>query len=52
MTWPEACMTVLLVSFTIGRALAPRTAFSYLSAVKKYLENEGVDTKFFILVDP
>ena len=40
-------MTVLLVSFTIGRALAPRTASSYLSAVKKYLENEGVDTKFF-----
>ncbi len=35
MTWPEACMTVLLVSFTTGRALAPRTASSYLSAVKK-----------------
>jgi hypothetical protein len=47
MTWPEACMTVLLVSFTIGRALAPRTVSSYLSAVKKYLENEGVDTNFF-----
>ena len=47
MTWPEACMTILLVSFTIGRALAPRTVSSYLSAVKKYLENEGVDTKFF-----
>jgi hypothetical protein len=40
-------MTILLVSFTIGRALAPRTVSSYLSAVKKYLENEGVDTKFF-----
>ncbi len=40
-------MTILLVSFTIGRALAQRTVSSYLSAVKKYLENEGVDTKFF-----
>jgi hypothetical protein len=40
-------MTILLVSFTIGRALAPRTVSSYLSAVKEYLENEGVDTKFF-----
>ena len=47
MTWPETCMTVLLTSFTTGRALAPRTAASYLSAVKKYLENQGVDTKFF-----
>jgi hypothetical protein len=40
-------MTILLVSFTIGRALAPRTVSSYLSAVKNYLENQGVDTKFF-----
>ena len=47
MTWPEACMTVLLTSFTVGRALGPRTAASYLSAVKKYFENQGVDTTFF-----
>jgi len=47
MTWPDACMIVLLTTFTTGRALAPRTASSYLSAVKKYLENQGVDTKFF-----
>lgn len=40
-------MIVLLTTFTTGRALAPRTASSYLSAVKKYLENQGVDTKFF-----
>ena len=47
MTWPEACMTVLLTSFTIGRMLAPQTAASYLSAVKKYFETQGVDTTFF-----
>ena len=47
MTWPEACMTVLLTSFTVGRALAPQTAASYLSAVKKYFENQVVDTTFF-----
>ena len=47
MTWPEACMTVLLTSFTIGRALAPQTAASYPSTVKKYFENQGVYTTFF-----
>ena len=47
MTCAEACMTVLLTSFTVGRALAPRTAASYLSAVKKCFENQGVDTTFF-----
>ena len=48
MTLPEACMmTVYLTSFTVGRALASLTASSYLSAVKKYLENQGVDTNFF-----
>ena len=46
MTWPKACMTVLLTSFTVSRALAPRTASLYLSAVKKYFENQGVDTTF------
>jgi hypothetical protein len=46
-TWPEACMVALLASFTEGRPLAPRTTSSYLSAVKKYLENQGVDTRFF-----
>ena len=40
-------MIVLLTSFTMGRALASQTASSYLSAVKKYLENQGVDTNFF-----
>ena len=47
-TLPEAGMTVLITSFTVGSALAPRTTLSYLSsAVEKYLENQGVDTNFF-----
>jgi hypothetical protein len=47
MMWPEAYMTVLLTSFTVEGALAPQTAASYLSAVKKYFENQGVDTTLF-----
>jgi len=47
-TWPEACMVALIASFTQGpRPLAPRTTSSYMSGVKKYLENQGVDTTFF-----
>ena len=40
-------MVALLASFTTGRALAPRTTSSYMSAVKKFLQNQGVDTSFF-----
>ena len=46
-TWPEACMVILLTSFTEGRVLAPRTTSTYMSAIKKYLQNQGVDTAFF-----
>ena len=47
MTWPEACMAVLLTFFTVGNTLAPRTVSSYLSAVKKYLEDQATDIRFF-----
>jgi hypothetical protein len=40
-------MVALLASFTTGRALAPRTTSSYMSSVKKFLPNQGVDTSFF-----
>ena len=47
LTWPEACIVILLVSFTEpGQTVAPRTAGVYVSAVRKYLQNNGVDTKF------
>ena len=47
LTWPEACIIILLVSFTEpGQTIAPRTAGVYVSAVKKFLQNNGVDTKF------
>ena len=48
MSWPEACMVTFLQS-TVGppHPVAPDSACNYLSAVRKYLENEGVDIKFF-----
>ena len=47
LTWPEACIVILLVSFTEpGQIIAPRTAGVYVSAVKKFLENNGIDTRF------
>lgn len=47
LTWPEACIIILLVSFTEpGQTIAPRTVGVCVSAVKKFLQNNGVDTKF------
>lgn len=46
-TWPEACMVVYLVTSTQpGYELTPQSASVYLSGVRKFLEWEGVDTKF------
>jgi hypothetical protein len=46
-TWPEACIVILLVSFSEpDKMVAPRTASSYVSAIRKFLQNNGVDTKF------
>ena len=40
-------MVMLLASFTEeGQAISPRTAGVYMSGVRKYLQNNGVDTKF------
>jgi hypothetical protein len=47
LTWPEACIVILLVSFAEpGQTVAPRTAGVYVSAVKKFLQNNGVETRF------
>jgi hypothetical protein len=46
-TWQEACMVVLLTSFLLPKILAPRTVGTYMSGVKKYLQNQGVSTAFF-----
>ena len=46
-TWQEACMVVLLTSFLLPKILAPRTVGTYMSGVKKYLQNQGVCTAFF-----
>ena len=47
MTWPEACIVILLASFAEpGQTVAPRTAGVYVSAVRKFLQNSGVDTRF------
>ena len=49
LTWPEACIVILLVSFAEpGQVVAPRTAGVYVSAVKKFLQNNGVDTQFMV----
>lgn len=46
-TWEEACIVVFIASaIQQKRPLAPRTVGTYLSGVKKYLQNEGVDTRF------
>ena len=47
LTWPEACVVTLLASFVEdGHAVSPRTAGVYLSGVRKYWQNNGVDTRF------
>ena len=46
-SWKEACMVTLLASFTEeGQAISPRTVGVYMSGVRKYLQNNGVDTQF------
>ena len=48
MTWSESCMLAFLASCRdAGQQVAPQTAFGYLSAVKKFLQVNGVDVKFF-----
>jgi hypothetical protein len=39
LTWPEACMIAFLTSCQdVGLAVSPKTAFFYLSAVRKYFQ--------------
>ena len=46
-TWEEACIVIFVASaLQQQKPLAPRTISTYLSGVRKYLENEGVDTRF------
>lgn len=48
LSWPESCMLAFLASCRdAGQVVTPRTAFLYLSAVRKFLENNGIDVKFF-----
>ena len=45
--WNESCVTLFLVSLCDGDAgVIPGTAFSYLSAVRFFLLNSGVDVSF------
>ena len=47
LTWPEACMLAFLTSCRdVGQAVSPKTAFVYLSAVRKYFQVNGVDVTF------
>ena len=46
-TWAEACVVVFVASaLQQQKPLISRTISKYLSGVRKYLENEGVDTRF------
>lgn len=48
LTWYESCMLAFLASCRDPeKAVIPNTAFAYLSAVRKFLEENGIDTKFF-----
>jgi hypothetical protein len=48
LTWQESCMLAFLASCRdAGQAVTPITAFIYLSAVRKFLEDNGIDVKFF-----
>ena len=49
LTWQESCMLAFLASCRdAGQAVTPRTAVIYLSAVHKFLEDNGIDVnKFF-----
>jgi hypothetical protein len=46
-TWDETCILVFLESKRRKpNKLSPATAFNYLSAVRKFLQNGGVSTEF------
>ena len=48
LTWQESCMLAFLASCRdAGQTVTPKTAFIYLSAVRKFLEDNGIDVKFF-----
>ena len=48
LTWQESCMLVFLASCRdAGQTVTPKTAFLYLSAIRKFLEDNGIDVKFF-----
>ena len=52
LTWHDSCVLIFLASCRNPRkavisSTAKSTAFAYLSAVKKFLENNGIDTDFF-----
>ena len=48
LTWQESCMLAFLASCRdAGQTVTPKTAFLYLSAVRKFLEDNGIDVKFF-----
>ena len=48
LTWRELCMLAFLASCRDPqKAVIPSTAFAYLSAVRKFLEDNGIDTDFF-----
>lgn len=47
LTWRESCMLAFLASCRDSKkAVSPKTAFGYLSAVRKFLEENGIDIKF------
>ena len=48
LTWKESCMLAFLASCRdLANPVIPSTAFAYLSAVRKFMEENGVDTDFF-----
>ena len=49
MTWPEACIVILLAFFAEpGQTVAPRTAGVYVSAVRKFLQTQEFTTSIIL----
>ena len=47
LSWYESCILAFLASCRdVGQMVTPQTAFNYLSAIRKFLEDNGIDTKF------
>ena len=47
LTWPEACIVIFITDMAEQNPpLSPRTAGVYVSGVRKFLQNNGVDTSF------